>query len=142
MRAPAPSLMPISGRPVLIASSWILTIFVHLAETAAEHRGVLAEDAHLSAVDGAETGHHTIADGAVLLQVEGGRPVPGQGVEFDEGILVQQRQDALPGGQLAPGVGLLDRRLADRMQCLLGPAAQVGQLARRGVDVRFGRRHG
>ncbi|CKT65235.1 Uncharacterised protein [Mycobacterium tuberculosis] len=27
MRAPAPSLMPMSGRPVLIASSWTLTIF-------------------------------------------------------------------------------------------------------------------
>ncbi len=27
MRAPAPSLMPISGRPVLMARSWTLTIF-------------------------------------------------------------------------------------------------------------------
>ena len=61
--------------------------------------------------------------------------MPGQRVEFDEGVLVQQRQDALAGGQLALGVHLLDRRLADRVQRLFGPPAQVGQLARGGVDV-------
>ena len=34
---------------------------VHLAEAAAEHRRVLAEDAHVAAVDGAVTGDHTVA---------------------------------------------------------------------------------
>jgi hypothetical protein len=76
------------------------------------------------------------------LQAEIGGPVPGQRVELDEGILVEQCQDAFPRGQFALGVGPLDRGLADRMQCLLGAGAQIGQLARRRVDIRFGRRHG
>src|SRR6185312_16492472 len=40
---------------------------VHLAEAAAEHGGVLAEDAHLAAVDGAVSGHHTVAQRALVL---------------------------------------------------------------------------
>ena len=35
---------------------------VHLAEAAAEHRDVLAEDAHVAAVDGAVTGDHAVAE--------------------------------------------------------------------------------
>ena len=61
--------------------------------------------------------------------------MPGQRVELDEGALVEQREDALAGGQLALGVHLLDRGLADRVQGLFGPLAQVGQLARGGVDI-------
>ena len=116
---------------------------VDLAEAAAEHHRVLAEQAHLAAVDGAVTGHHAVADRAVLLQVEVRAAVPGQRVEFDEGALVEQCQDALPGGQLALGVGLLDGGLTDRMQGLLGALAQIGQLSGRCMDVRFGNaRHG
>ncbi len=108
---------------------------VHLAEAAAEHRRVLAEDADVAAVDGAVAGDHAVAERAVLCQAEVGAAVPGQRVEFDEGVLVEQRQDALAGGQLALGVHLLDRLLADRVQRLLGALAQIGQLARGGVDV-------
>ena len=118
---------------------------VDLAEAAAEHRGVLAEDADVAAVDGAVAGDHAVAERAVAPQPEVGAAVPGQRVELDERALVEQREDALAGGQLALGVDLLDRRLADRVQRLFGPLAQVGQLARGGVDVdlvlggRFGR---
>ena len=122
---------------------------VDLAEAAAEHRRVLAEDAHLAAVDGAVAGHHAVAERALVRQPEVRAAVPGQRVEFDERSLVQQRQDALSGGQLALGVDLLDRRLTDRVQRLLAALAQIGQLARGGVDVdlvlggRFGNaRHG
>ncbi len=108
---------------------------VDLAEAAAEHRGVLAEDAHLAAVDGAVAGHHAVAERALVLQPEVGAAVAGERVEFDERILVEQCQDALPRGQLALGVSLLDRGLADRVQGLLGALAQIGQLARGGVDV-------
>ena len=108
---------------------------VHLAEAAAEHRRVLAEDADVAAVDGAVAGHHAVAERPVLLQAEVDAAVPGQRVELDEGVLVQQREDALAGGQLALGVDLLDRLLADRVQRFLDPLAQVGQLARGGVDV-------
>ena len=44
----------------------------------------------------------------------------GQRVEFDERVLVEQRVDALAGGQLALGVHLLDGGLTDRMQRLFG----------------------
>ena len=39
---------------------------VDLAEAAAEHGGVLAEDADVAAVDGAVAGHHAVAERAVL----------------------------------------------------------------------------
>ena len=137
MRAPAPSLMPISGRPVLMRQLLHLDdlLAVDLAEAAAEDRRVLAEDADVAAVDGAVAGHHAVAERAVVLEAEVRAAVPGQRVELDERILVQQREDALAGGQLALGVDLLDRRLADRVQRLLGALAQIGELARRGVDV-------
>src|SRR5690606_3426584 len=54
-----------------------------LAEAAAEYSDVLAEDAHFAAVDGAVTGHHTVAEWTILLQAEVHAAVPGQGVEFD-----------------------------------------------------------
>ena len=116
---------------------------VDLAEAAAEHCRVLAEDADVAAVDGAVAGDHAVADRPVVLQTEVRAAVAGQGVEFDERPFVEQGQDAFAGGQLALGVGLLDRALANRMQCLLGPLAQIGQLSGRRVDIRFGNaRHG
>ena len=108
---------------------------VHLAEAAAEHRGVLAEDAHVAAVDGAVAGDHAVAERAVVFQPEVGAAVLGQRVEFDERVVVQQRVDALARGQLALGVHLLDGVLTDRMQCLFPALVQLGQLARGGVDV-------
>ena len=108
---------------------------VDLAEAAAEHGDVLAEDAHVAAVDGAVTGHHAVAERAFLLQAEVGAAVPGQRVQLDERTLVQQRVDALARGQLALGVHLLDRRLTDRVLGLLFAPAQIGELARGGVDV-------
>ena len=57
---------------------------VHLAEAAAEHRGVLAEDAHVAAVDGAVAGDHAVAERTVVAEAEVGAAVPGQRVEFDE----------------------------------------------------------
>ena len=116
---------------------------VNLTEAAAEHHGVLAEDADVAAVDGAVAGDDSVADGPVVLQAEVRGAVARQTVEFDEGILIEQGQDALAGGQLALGVGFLDRGLADRMQRLFGALTQIGQLAGRGVDIRFGNaRHG
>ncbi len=108
---------------------------VHLAEAASEHRRVLAEDAHVATVDGAVAGDHTVAEWAVVLQAEVGAAVAGQRVELDERALVEKRQNALARRQLALGVGLLDGGLADRMQGLVAPLAEVGQLARGGVNV-------
>jgi hypothetical protein len=71
----------------------------------------------------------------LLCQPEVDAAVPGQRVQFDERVLVEQGEDALAGGQLALGVNLLDGLLADRVQCFLGAPAQIRQLPRRGVDV-------
>lgn len=57
---------------------------VDLAEAAAEHGGVLAEDADLAAVDGAVAGHHAVAERTLLGQAEVGAAVLGQRVELDE----------------------------------------------------------
>ena len=108
---------------------------VHLAQAAAEHGGVLAEDAHVAAVDGAVAGDDAVAEGPLLIEAEVGAAVSGQRVEFDERALVEQRVDPLARGQLALGVDLLDGGLADRMQRLLGTPAQIRQLAGGGVDV-------
>ena len=88
---------------------------VHLAQAAAEHRGVLAEDAHIAAVDGPVPGDHAVAERAVFAQSEVGAAVPGQRVEFDERVVVQQGIDALAGSQLALGMHLLDGGLTHRV---------------------------
>ncbi|SHW69862.1 Uncharacterised protein [Mycobacteroides abscessus subsp. abscessus] len=108
---------------------------VDLAEAAAEDGGVLAEDADLAAVDGAVAGHHTVAERVLVSEAEVGAAVLGQRVEFDERALVQQRQDALAGGELALLVDLFHRGLADGVQGLFGTPTQVFQLACGGVDV-------
>jgi hypothetical protein len=89
----AESLMPMIGQPVLIARSMTLTIFSPKTspERAAEDGEVLGEDADLAAVDRAVAGDDAVAVGAVLLQAERGRAVPGQLVELDERALVEQR---------------------------------------------------
>ncbi len=108
---------------------------VHLAEAAAEHGGVLAENADVAALDGPVAGHHTVTQRPLFGQPEIGAAVPGQRVEFDERPLVEQRENSFAGRQFALGMHLLDGGLADGMQRLLGPLAQLGELAGGGVDV-------
>jgi hypothetical protein len=50
-------------------------------------------------VDGAVAGHHAVAERTVLGEAEVAAAVPGQRVEFDERIVVQQGIDALAGGR-------------------------------------------
>ena len=109
---------------------------VHLAERAAEDGDVLAEHAHRAAVDGAVAGDHPVAVGPVVLQAEHGGAVPGELVELDEGALVQQHGDPLPGGLLAPGVLLGHRPLRAGVHRLVVAGLQLGQLA--GGAVRIG----
>src|SRR5581483_10745068 len=47
-----------------------------LAQRPAEHRRILAEHAHRAPVDGPGAGHHTVAEGPVLLHAEVGGAVP------------------------------------------------------------------
>ena len=109
---------------------------VHLAEAAAEDGHVLAEDADRSLVDGAEPGDHAVAVGPFLLHPERGGPVPGELVQLGERAGIEQQFEAFPGGLLAPGVLLLDRRRRAGVHGLVDPQPQVGELAGRGVPVR------
>ena len=111
---------------------------VHLAERAAEHGDVLAEDADRAAVDRAVAGDDAVAERAVLLHAEVGRAVPGELVELDERALVEQRLDALAGGHLALGVLLLDRPLRAGVHRLVVALLEFGELAGRGVRVGRG----
>ena len=108
---------------------------VDLAEAAAEHRGVLAEDADVAAVDGAVTGDDAVTERAVVLQAEVGAAVAGQRVEFDERSLVEQGVDALPGSEFALFVHLFHGGFTHRVQRLCAPLAQFGEFARSGVNV-------
>src|SRR5262249_53016940 len=110
---------------------------VDLAERAAEHGEVLAEDADRPAVDRAVPGDHAIAIRAVRGHPEVRGAVPGQLVQLGERARVQQPLDPLAGGHLALGVLALDR--AQRTVLRLVPAPlQVSDLARRGVQVHGG----
>ena len=108
---------------------------VDLSEGAAEHGGVLAEHTHVATVNGAVAGDHPVTGGAVGLQAEVLAAVLGQCVKLDEGVVVQQCQDALAGGELAFGVHLLHGGLTDRVQRLFGALAQISKLSGSGVDV-------
>src|SRR5690606_33674257 len=77
---------------------------VDLAEAASEDAEVLAEHAHLTAVDRAVAGDHPVAQRTVLVQAERGRAVAGQGVELDERALVAQQLDPLAGAVAATRV--------------------------------------
>ena len=109
-----------------------------LAERAAEDGEVLAVDGDLAAVDGAGSGDDRVAVRALLLHAEGVGAVAHELVEFDEGAVVEQLLDALARGLLALGVLLLDRRLAAGRHGLVVAALEVGELARRRVQVRPG----
>ena len=108
---------------------------VDLAQGPAEDGEVLGEDADLAAVDGAVAGDHAVAVRPALLQAERRRAVPGQLVELDEGALVEEDLDPLPGGLAALGVLLLDRLGRAGVHRLVEPAVEVLQLARGGVGV-------
>ena len=110
----------------------------HLAEAAAEDGEVLGEDAHLAPVDRAVAGDDAVAVGAAVGHGEVLAAVPGQLVELGERARVEQLLDALAGGALALGVLLVHGPRRAGMDGLVRAAAQVGQLAGGGVDVRAG----
>ena len=110
---------------------------VDLAEAAAEDREVLAEHRDRPAVHRAVPGDHAVPVGAVGLDTELVRAVPGQFVELNERSRVQQQLNPLAGGQLAPGVLLLHGRRGPRVHGLVPAGLQVGDLARSCVNIRL-----
>ncbi len=72
-----------------------------LGQRAAENREVLGEHEHRAPVDGAPAGDDAVAGNARLLHAEIGRAVLDEHVELLERAVVEQKLDALAGGQLA-----------------------------------------
>ena len=98
----------------------------HLAEGAAEHGEVLAEDEHLAAVDRAPAGDHAVGVGP-LEQAAVVGAVAGEHVELVERAVVEQEVDPLAGEHLALGVLPLDGPLRPGVQRLLLALGQLGQ---------------
>ncbi len=145
MRAPAPSLMPTSGRPVLDREVHDLDdlLAVDLTEAATEDGGVLGEDADVAAVDGAVAGDDTVADGAVRRPDRswccGGGPerrVRRTNLRRADAVM-RSRAVSLPLACTFSTGGLTDGCLS------LGlTIAQVGELSGGGVDIGRTRRLG
>ncbi len=112
MRAPAPSLRPISGAPVFEREVHDLVDLLgeHLTEGAAEHGEVLAEHEHFATIDRAPP-----CDDAVgirtFIQASVVSTVTREHVEFVEAAVVEEILDALASQQLAFGMLALDRTL-------------------------------
>ncbi len=71
-----------------------------LAQRAAVDSEVLAEDAHLAPIDGAETGDDPVGVRALVVG-QPGDPGAGQHVQLLKRALVEEVVDPLPGGHLA-----------------------------------------
>ncbi len=105
----------------------------HLAERATEHGEVLAEDAHLAAVDRPEAGDHPVGVGPPGLEAHPRRAVAGQEVQLLEAVGVEEVLDALAGRHLAPFVLALDRLRRAGVAGLLLAALQFGESLPDGV---------
>ena len=68
----------------------------YLAERAAEHARVVAEEHHVAPVDLREPGDHAVARHAARM--------PREQVDLLEGVAIDQARDPLPRGELALGV--------------------------------------
>ena len=85
---------------------------MHLAEGTAGDREILREGIDQPAVDHAVAGDHGFAFEVEFVHAESGASVFDEGIEFDEGIGIEQVLEALPGGHLALGMLLVDPLLA------------------------------
>ena len=86
-------------------------------------------------MDRTDTGDDAVGVGTLAFHAEVRRAVTRELIELGEGILVQQPQDALPGGHLSGGVLLFDGRGGCGIDGLVDPPTEVGDLSCRGVDV-------
>jgi len=111
---------------------------VGLAQRAADHGEILAEDEHLAAVDRAVAGDDPVA-GIAALPVGVVAAAGLEDVEFLKGPLVQQQLDAFPGRQLAPAVLVVDALDPSGPERLVLQRLEVREGALKG---RSGRRAG
>ncbi len=83
-----------------------------LRQGAAHDGEILGEDKDRSTAYSSVTGYNGIAGVPTLCQTEIRSPVQDKGVQLFEGARVQKKGNAFAGGELAPGVLLLDALLA------------------------------
>jgi hypothetical protein len=106
-----------------------------LAERATEDGEVLAVHGYLPTVDGAGSRHDCVPVRTVLLHAERMGAVAHELVELDERAVIQQCCDALAGRLFAFFVLFVDRGLAARRHGLVIAHLQIGELARRRVEI-------
>src|SRR5215218_6668259 len=106
---------------------------VDFAQRTTEDGEVLREDADLATRDLAVARDHPVPQGPVLLEPETVRAVHPVAVQLDEGAMVQQELDALPGRQLAAFALPLDGLLGGRVGRGLAEVPETLYLASRGV---------
>ncbi len=89
--------MPIDRRAVLQRQVHHFANFVRddAAQAAAEDGKILRINIHQTAVDGAVTGHHRVAEKFLLVQAEIRAVVRAQSIELDETAAVEQNIEAL-----------------------------------------------
>ena len=125
MRPPSLSLRQISGRPRLPGPECdpVLLAHVDLAGRAGEDGRVDGEHAHLAAVDAREAGHDRVAGAGSSRRCSGSASSPSS----KQGALVDERVEALAGGQAPGGVVPLDALRAAHRERGRTPALQVGE---------------
>ena len=101
---------------------------VGLRQRSAEHREVLAEDEHRSAVDLAVAGDDAVAEERLFRR---GVAIRDERVEFDERIRVEQQVEPLARRQLARGVLFRDAGRAAAEPRLLRASARGDRVAQR-----------
>src|ERR1700738_2861162 len=74
---------------------------VGFGEGAAEDGKVLRENVDEAAVDAAEAGYEAVAGGALLVHAEIAAAMAHEFVELLEGVFVEEKMDALAGGELS-----------------------------------------
>ena len=130
MRAPAPSLRPMTGAPTLTGQVHELVDLLgeHLAQGAAEDGEVLGEHEHLAAVDRAPAGDDAVGVGPL---VEPGRWArAGQQVELVERAVVEQVRRSARGRAACPGRAGAGAPRRSRVERLLLALARARRAAR------------
>ena len=114
MRAPPESLRPIDRRADLhrLVHDLADLLGMRLAQRAAEHGEILAEDEDQAAVDRAVAGDDAVARDFLLVHAEIVAAMLDEHVPFLEGAGVEQQLEPLARGELALGVLRLDAPLA------------------------------
>ncbi len=96
-----------------------------LAQRAAKDGEILGEDVDQTALDGAPTGDHAVAQELFLFDAKAHGAMGDEHIQFAERARVQKQLQALAGGQLALGMLSINAPLSTTQLGLLPQLAQV-----------------